>query len=199
MNDKRLIFLLLLSIFFTGSLLVYVLDTIGVVQATDYFTFLQPSNPEKLDDADYPGEVQKVAFQKMQEKLLEKEEELTKKEMALQSKMEEIQLMEQEIGSMRKSIEEEAKSLEMITKDWNDREKKITDLAQKVLSMPPESAVAMMKSWPDFDIIDVFRKLDAISAAEGSMQITPYLLTLFTPERSAEITRKMLLPPIEQD
>ena len=64
--------------------------------------------------------------------------------------------------------------------------------------MPPEKAVEMMVNWRDFDIIDVLRQMDRNAAATGTPSITPFLLTLFTPERRAEIARKMLLPKLEQ-
>jgi flagellar protein FlbB len=199
MNDRRLVLLLLLSILFAGALLLFVLDRIGIFQAAQYFTFLQPDNPEKIEDMEYPSEVEKITLQKLAEKLAEKEEQLTQKELKLQEMVDNIQNQESEIEAIKKNIDVERSSIKLLVQDLNNRDKKVRDLAGKVLNMPPEKAVEMMVNWRDFDIIDVFRKMDVIAEEEGQPQITPYLLTLFSPERRAEISRKMLLPPVEQE
>ena len=73
---------------------------------------------------------------------------------------------------------------------------KMKDLAEKVRNMPPVKAQEMMQSWRDFDIIDVMRQMDKDAEVEGTSSIVPYLLTLFQPDRRAEITRKMMLPAL---
>lgn len=197
MSDKKLAFLLLVSIFFTTGLLLFVLNTIGVVRLGDYFTFMIDDNPVLTEDLDYPTEVEKLEMKKREEKLIEKEEELSLREAQLEEVQGEIGTREKEIEELKKNILEERERLKLMTSDWMDRKKKIEDLASKVTSMPPEKAQEMMERWRDFDIIDVMRQIDKAAEQEGVPSITPYLLTLFTPERRAEITRKMLLPPLE--
>ncbi|MDH4199353.1 MAG: hypothetical protein OEV66_03145 [Spirochaetia bacterium] len=199
MNERRLVILLLISILFAGSLLLFVLDKVGVVQASHYLKFLQPKNPDKLEDTEYPAEVDKVAYQKMADKLQEKEEKIAQKEAKMQEMMDNLKNQQTEINTVKKNIDEERASLKLLAQDLTNRDKKVRDIAAKVMNMPPDKAVEMMTNWRDFDIIDVFRKMDILSEEEGVPQITPYMLTLFTPERRAEISRKMLLPPVEQE
>lgn len=199
MNDKRLALLLFISILFAGVFLIFVLDRVGVIHISHYVKYLQPRNPEKLEDLEYPGEVDKVAYQKMAEKLQEKEELMAQKEEKLKEMLENINNQQTEINAVKKNIEVERDSIKLLAQDLSNRDKKVRDIASKVMNMPPEKAVEMMTNWRDFDIIDVLHKMDKLSEEEGIPQITPYMLTLFTPERRAEISRKMLLPPVEQE
>ncbi|MBL8034197.1 MAG: hypothetical protein JNJ69_10880 [Leptospiraceae bacterium] len=90
----------------------------------------------------------------------------------------------------------EKEKFSVAQKEWEDRQKKVKDLAEKVRNMPPQKAQEMMQSWRDFDIIDVMRQMDKDAETEGTASIVPYLLTLFQPDRRAEITRKMMLPAL---
>lgn len=199
MNEKRLAVLLLISIFFAAALLVFVLDRTGALNLSRYLTFLEPKNPELLEDIEYPSEVDKLAYQKMAERLQEKEEALVQKEEKLKEMTDNINNQQSEINAIKKNIEVERDSIKLLAQDLSNRDKKVRDIAQKVMNMPPDKAVEMMVNWRDFDIIDVLHKMDKLSEEEGVPQITPYILTLFTPERRAEISRKMLLPPVEQE
>jgi len=199
MNDRRLALLLLISILFASALLVFVLDRVGVINVSHYSNFFQPKNPDKLDDKEYPGEVDKVAYRKVAEELQEREEKLSQKEEKLKEMTDNLSNQQAEIDAVKKNIEVERESIKLLAQDLSNRDKKVRDIAQKVMNMPPEKAVEMMTNWRDFDIIDVLHKMDKLSEEEGTPQITPYILTLFTPERRAEISRKMLLPPVEQE
>jgi len=199
MTDRKLVVLLVVSIILFSGLLIYVLDSVGVMQAEKYLPFLKQKQQRKLVDIDHPNEVDKMTFRKIKEMLLEKEEEMVKKEVELQALEDELNVKQKGIDDLHKNIEEEKTKLKMMTKDLGDRQTKVADLASKVTNMDPIKAREMMESWRDFDIIDVMRQIDKSAEAEGVPSITPYLLTLFTPERRAEITRKMLLPPVEQE
>lgn len=86
MNQKRFIlFLLLLIVVFSGGIF-YALDATGVIRASDILPFLAPKNPLRIEDKDYPTEVEKVEFQKWEQKLIEREEALARREADLKSK-----------------------------------------------------------------------------------------------------------------
>ena len=86
MNQKRFIlFLLLLVIIFSGGIF-YALDATGIVRASDILPFLAPKNPLRVEDKDYPTEVEKVEFQKWEQKLIEREEALAKREGEIKNK-----------------------------------------------------------------------------------------------------------------
>jgi len=199
MKDKKIVLLLLMSIAAFLVLLIAVLGIIGVLDVKNYFAFLEPENPVKLVDIDYPTQVDKISLQKREEKLMEKEEDLAKKENDLNELASLLETKESQIEELKKNIQEERERLNMVTKDWDDRKKKINDIARKVTSMPPAKAIEMMENWRDLDIIDVLRQIDKNALDDGLQSLTPYLLTLFNAERRAEITRKMLLPPVEQN
>ncbi|MDH5718294.1 MAG: hypothetical protein OEZ22_11760 [Spirochaetia bacterium] len=199
MSDRKIAILLMLTILFFSGVFVFVLDMMGIIQAADYLTFLRPKNPPVSSDMELPSEVEKVSFQKWEEKLIEKEEKLVSMEEKIKEKTDSLDQKEKEIKEFMNSMQKEKEKLYMITKDWEDRKKKIEDMAGKVTSMPPEKAREMMENWRDFDIIEVLRQIDRTAEEEGMASISPYLLTLFNPKRRAEITRKMLLPPLEQE
>lgn len=196
MNQKRFIlFLLLLIVVFSGGIF-YALDSTGVVRASDILPFLAPKNPLRIEDKDYPTEVEKVEFQKWEQKLIEREEALARRETEIKSKETGSEDQKREIEETRRALKAEKEKFITAQKEWEDRQKKVKDLAEKVRNMPPQKAQEMMLNWRDFDIIDVMRQMDKDAELEGNPSIVPYLLTLFQPDRRAEITRKMMLPAL---
>ncbi len=196
MNQRRFVlFLLLLIVVFSGGIF-YALDATGIVRASDILPFLAPKNPLRIEDKDYPTEVEKVEFQKWEQRLIEREELLARREAELKSKESGSEETKRELEEMRKALRAEKEKFAVAQKEWEDRQKKVKDLAEKVRNMPPQKAQEMMQSWRDFDIIDVMRQMDKDAETEGTASIVPYLLTLFQPERRAEITRKMMLPAL---
>ena len=197
-NTGRILFLLVM-ILFLSLILTYFLNLVGIINIQKDIPFLGYENPEIIDDLEYPTEVDKLKIEKEREKLIEQEEKLAIREIELKEKEEDMERKMMEIKEIRKGIQEERKRLMLLANDIKDRKKNIRDIANKVRNMPPERAVEMMRNWQHFDIIEVIRQIDADSEREGLPTITPYLLTLFEPEERAEITRKMLLQPIEVD
>ncbi|GAB4424965.1 MAG: flagellar protein FlbB [Turneriella sp.] len=196
MNQRRFVlFLLLLIVVFSGGIF-YALDATGIVRAADIFPFLAPKNPLRIEDKDYPTEVEKVEFQKWEQKLVEREELLARREAEIKSKESGSEEAKRELEEMRRALRAEKEKFAVAQKEWEDRQKKVKDLAEKVRNMPPQKAQEMMQSWRDFDIIDVMRQMDKDAETEGTASIVPYLLTLFQPDRRAEITRKMMLPAL---
>ncbi len=196
MNQKRFVlFLLLLIVVFSGGIF-YALDSTGVVRASDILPFLAPKNPLRIEDKDYPTEVEKVEFQKWEQKLIEREEALARREADLKTKESGGEDQKREIEETRRALKAEKEKFITAQKEWEDRQKKVKDLAEKVRNMPPQKAQEMMQNWRDFDIIDVMRQMDKDAELEGNPSIVPYLLTLFLPDRRAEITRKMMLPAL---
>jgi len=196
MNQKRFVlFLLLLILVFTGGIF-YALDATGIVRAADILPFLAPKNPLRIEDKDFPTEVEKVEFQKWEQRLIEREELLAKREGEIKGRETGSEDQKRELDEMRKALKAEKEKFVTAQKEWEDRQKKVKDLAEKVRNMPPVKAQEMMQSWRDFDVIDVMRQMDKDAELEGNPSIVPYLLTLFQPDRRAEITRKMMLPAL---
>ena len=182
-----------------SSALVYFLNLAGIIDIRRNIPFWVDNNPKVIDDLEYPTEVEKLKIEKERERLIEQEERLVAREIEIKEKEADLKRNMQEIKEIRKGIQEEKKRLTLWANDLKDRKQKIQDIANKVRNMPPQSAVEMMRNWKHFDVIEVIRQIDTDSEQEGLPSITPYLLTLFSPEERAEITRKMLLQPIESD
>jgi flagellar protein FlbB len=196
MNQKRfVIFLLLLVLIFSGGIF-YALDATGIIRSADIFPFMAPKNPIRIEDKDYPTEVEKVEFQKWEQKLIEREEALSRREAEIKNRESGSDDQKRELEEARRAIKAEKEKFALAQKEWEDRGKKVKDLAEKVRNMPPAKAQEMMQNWRDFDVIDVMRQMDKDAELEGNPSIVPYLLTLFQPDRRAEITRKMMLPAL---
>lgn len=189
--------LLVLTIVFGLTMLGYVLNFVGLVNASEILPFLQAKNPPLVRDSEFPTEMEKQRFQNWEERLAQQEESMNEKQEQMEAQLKEIEQQMSEIERTKEGLLLEKNRLEMLISDKTERNQKIADMANKVTNMPPEKAVEMMNNWVDFDIIDVLRQIDKKSEEDGSFSLTPYLLTLFAPERRAEITRKMLLPPVE--
>ncbi|HRP69151.1 MAG TPA: flagellar protein FlbB, partial [Turneriella sp.] len=186
MNQKRfVIFLLLLIVVFSGGIF-YALNSMGIIRAADIFPFLASRNPVRVEDKEYPTEVEKVEFQKWEQKLIEREEALARREAELKEKQSGSDDTKRELEETRIALKAEKEKFILMQKEWEDRQKKVKDLAEKVRNMPPIKAQEMMQNWRDFDIIDVMRQMDKDAETEGTASIVPYLLTLFQPDRRAE-------------
>ena len=197
MKEIRIVLFGIIVIFMLLLLLLYILDYTEILEFKSWWPVSKDeSSYLVVQDDDYPTEIEKLGFAKEKEKLLEYKETLSKRENVLKKRELQVERREQKISEIKRGIQAERKRIAVLTKDWHDRKKKINDLATKVISMPPEKAVEMMRYWKHFDIIDVIRAIDQISLEEGRPSITPYLLTLFTVEERSSITRKMMLPPL---
>ena len=195
-NRKRAVYLVFVIAVLIG-ILSYVLDRVGIIKVGDYIPQLAGENKPIENDQAYPTEVDKLDNLKLEQKLLEEEEKLAQKEQTLTEAEAKLKQGEQNLEEQKKSLLAEKEKLHRKITEWNDRKKNVKDLANKVENMQPEKAKEMMDGWNDFDIIDVLRQIDANALEEGKVSISSYLLTLFDKKRRSELTRKMLLPPLE--
>lgn len=197
MRKRYVIILLILTILLGLLMLAYVLNYVGLVNFSEVLPFLQAKNPVVVEDSAFPTEMEKQRFQKWEERLSQQEENINARQGEIDAQLKDIEQQLSEIERTKEGLLLEKKRLAMLSADKTNRSEKISDMAVKVTNMPPDKAVEMMKNWPDFDIIDVLREIDTQANREGTQSLSPYLLTLFVPERRAEITRKMLLPPLD--
>ena len=196
MNSKHRVIFLLISILFLVFILLYFLNLLGIIDISQNIPSIRSQNPLVVEDLEFPTEVDKLEIEKEKEKLIDLQEKLAEKEIELGKKATDLEQREREIEEVIKGIKEEKKRLALLESDIQDRQKNVQDLATKVRNMPPRKAVEMMENWKHFDIIEVIRRIDSDSEREGVASISPYLLTLFTPQERAEITRKMLLQTV---
>lgn len=143
-------------------------------------------------DKESPTEMEKIEFQKKEEKLKEEREELELIRKELDQEKGKLKAQREELEQLKNNIRVKEKRLKEQEKESETREEQIRIIAQKVSSMPPAKAVEMLVNWPDTDIIEVFKQMDKNAEEEGRQTITTYLLTLFEPARRSVLANKWL-------
>lgn len=192
LTDKTRAFYLILLILFLLVIGFFVFDYFRIIDAEDFFPFLQKKPDYVEQDRESPTELEKMELAKAQEKLIEDREELEKKIKDLEQSKEDVTMERERLEELKKGLLKKEEELEEKKRQELLRSEKIKVMADKVANMPPESARDMLVNWPDYDIIAVFEQMDKDAEEEGRQTITTYLLTLFPAERRAVITNKWL-------
>jgi flagellar protein FlbB len=123
------------------------------------------------------------------------EQELEKQEQDIVVQRGELEQMAQELEERQKAIEEREISFNALAKEFENKDKNVTQNARYLTGMPPQNAVEILGRMDDQDAIDVLRKTEEIANAEGSASIVSYWISLLPPERAAELQRKMANRP----
>jgi flagellar protein FlbB len=121
--------------------------------------------------------------------------ELEKQEQDMQSRRGEIEQMAQELEERQKALDERENSFNAVIQEAETKDRNVEQNARYLNGMPPERAVGIIAAMGDQDVIDVFRKTEALAQAEGTASIVSYWLSLMPPERAAELQRKMAIRP----
>ena len=121
--------------------------------------------------------------------------ELDRRDQDLANRWGQMEQMIQELDEQRRALEEQINSFNVILSDAEIRDRTVERNAINLINMPPERAVGILAAMDDQDIIDVFRKTDELSEADGRTSIVPYWMSLMDPVRAAEISRKMVARP----
>jgi flagellar protein FlbB len=121
--------------------------------------------------------------------------ELEKQEQDMQSRRGEIEQMAQELEERQKALDERENSFNAVIQEAETKDRNVEQNARYLNGMPPERAVGIIAAMGDQDVIDVFRKTEALAQAEGTASIVSYWLSLMPPERAAELQRKMATRP----
>ncbi|NUM42316.1 MAG: flagellar protein FlbB [Leptospiraceae bacterium] len=191
-TEKARAFYLIVLILFLISIGFFVFDYFQVINADEIFPFLSKKPAIVNQDEESPTEIEKIEIRKSKERLSEEIEEVENIRKSLAMEKEKLEAESEKLEQMKLGIRQKEKEVKEKEEAENSRKNKIKVLANKVANMPPDSAVGMLKNWPDSDIIDVFKQMDKDAEEEGKQTITTYLLTLFTPERRSVITNKWL-------
>lgn len=121
--------------------------------------------------------------------------DLEKEKLALQTQRNENDQIAAELEERQKALDEQEQSYNALVQESETRDRNIEQNARYLNGMPPAQAVAIIINMEDQDIIEVFRKLEEIAAAEGTTSIVSYWMSLMPPERAAELQRKMARQP----
>jgi len=176
-------------------ILLFVLNHYNIIS----FSKLMPSKQKTEDVIEDPFLLEKEMLKKQWEVLsakeqayIEKMEELKKKEELLTEKLKEAEKEIEIAKSMQKKQEE-------IKKSYEDRQKNVRDLAQKIGNMPPKDGVALLEKIDPVLAVDVIKEMDNIARERGKKSITDYLLSIMDKEKAATIIRLISRYPTEPE
>ena len=121
--------------------------------------------------------------------------ELEQREQDIQNRRGQIEQMAQELEERQKAQDERENSFNALLSDAEIKDRTVERNAINLTNMPPQRAVGILAAMDDQDVIDVFRKTDALAEASGNASIVPYWLSLMESQRAAELSRKMVSRP----
>ncbi|MFN3603215.1 MAG: periplasmic-type flagellar collar protein FlbB [Leptonema sp. (in: bacteria)] len=199
LSPKVKIFYLILLIFFSIGIYLYLLEEWGIIQLKDYIPFLE-KEPPKIDTT--KGNELLIAKDKLEkEKELLEEEKIKINELKaeLDKKKQELESKEKEIIEQQTNIEEQKKSLQEKENARKEKNKMIEDMARRLNAMPPQNVIEIIQGWKNIDIVDVFLKMEQLAEEEGTPSIVPFLLSQLPAERASIITSLMLDEGIRED
>ena len=130
------------------------------------------------------------------------DDRLAKRLEALEIRQQELDKRETDIlktenanEAIAKELEEREKTFNNEVKKYDDRNSNIEQISTYLTSMPPKTAVEQLMGMDDQDVIDIFRKTDALAVAAKTTSMTSVWLMYMPAERAAVIQRKMANKP----
>ncbi|HQA53111.1 MAG TPA: hypothetical protein PK419_09670 [Spirochaetota bacterium] len=186
-EKSKIIFLFLIIVFLLGVGVLW-LDYMGLINLTKTASMFNKDEASVLyADDDEPSLMKLEELEKNKEQLKERTEDLDRREALLLEQEKSSNADKEKIQEMRAGIELERKKLENEKNKYSGYKKNIGDLAQKIESMPPKEAVAIMINWDDPLIIDVLRQIDQNALDAGAMSVTSYLISLMPKEKASRV------------
>ncbi|HPJ16308.1 MAG TPA: hypothetical protein PLE16_03585 [Spirochaetota bacterium] len=186
-EKSKIIFLFLIIVFLLGVGVLW-LDYMGLINLTKTASMFSKDEASVLyADDDEPSLMKLEELEKNKEQLKERTEDLDRREALLLEQEKSSNTDKEKIQEMRAGIELERKKLENEKNKYSGYKKNIVDLAQKIESMPPKEAVAIMINWDDPLIIDVLRQIDQNALDAGAMSVTSYLISLMPKDKASRV------------
>ncbi len=196
---KSILLLILIVILVLFGLLWF--DYLGIIQAKKTFapvykllrlqtqTNVAPSSPSDLAEVDKDND----RFAKRIESLDEQAEELNKREADIENAENNNAQVAQELEDQKKALEEREKTFNNELKKYDDRKVNIDQIVSNLEGMQPANAVKILEAEKDDQlVIDILRR-EKEKGGEKSM--AAYWQSLMSPERAAQINRKMASKP----
>ncbi|HAC31527.1 MAG: flagellar protein FlbB [Treponema sp.] len=201
---KSIVLLLLIAIIILGGLLWF--DYLGIIQAKSVFapvykllgkqtqTSVTATSTKPLE-----ADLDSDRLAKRLEALEIRKQELDKREQDISRTESANEAVAKELEDRQKSQEEREKTFNNEVKKYDDRNVNIEQISTYLTSMPPKTAVEQLMGMDDQDVIDIFRKTDALAAAARTASMTSVWLMNMPAERAAVIQRKMASKPESLD
>jgi flagellar protein FlbB len=193
------IFLLLLLIAIVAAFGLVWFDYLGVI---DIKTTLAPvyrllgldarSSPAPLntEDAIISLDAERLAVRL--EALSLQADELARQQADVERSREELEQISAENETRQKALDDRERTMNSLLSESEIKDRNVDQNARYLNGMPPADAVAIIAEMDDQDAIDVFRKLEEISAASGTASTVSYWLSLLPDrQRAAALFRKM--------
>ncbi len=192
-NRAKVLYLLILIVFISGAGLFW-MDHIGLIDISSYLQKFK-GEPELVTEAkdDEPSLMEREEFEKEKQKLNERVEELDKREALIAEKEKEQESQKEKMEEVRKGLDLEKKKFAQEKNTYTGYKKNVKVLANKIVSMPPDSSVSIMLNWEDPLIIDVLRQIDADALEAGRQSVTSYLMKIMSDKRADRASRIMYL------
>jgi len=146
-----------------------------------------PSNNPFLLDA--------ARFQKQQEALGLQEQALQKQEQAITDKTAKLDQQAAALQEREAKLADQEKSFNEKVKQYDNRRANLIQNSKYLTSMAPAQAVAILVKYDDQLLIDTLRVTEQLAQQSGQTSLVPYWLSLFPPDRAAEIQTKMAMKP----
>ena len=181
--------------------LLYMFDIFGVV---NYYTLMRnkiaPNVPGFLTRFTQKPRVEDMTLlaredlNKMRESFNLREKDLQAQESLIASRAIELNTQSELIEQDRQNLLNAWSNYQATMDESSQYQLVLTDLANKINSMPPQNSVALLNqlaaNGSDDLIIDVLLEMDSIAAAEGRNSTTSYLLSLMDANVAARILEK---------
>jgi Skp family chaperone for outer membrane proteins len=178
--------------------LLYMLEFAGVI---NYYSNIKENFTEmvykdievKKDD---PNLIEKEEYQKLLTSINMREADLKKYEQELENLKIKLETDTKQLTEERIQLQNQREKLAQMEKEKKDYQKKVRELANSFMNMPPESSVDIIVGLDDdLLILDVLDSIDSISVEQGQASIRPFLMSLMPTNISARLARKSTITP----
>ncbi|MFP4179771.1 MAG: periplasmic-type flagellar collar protein FlbB [Spirochaetaceae bacterium] len=198
---KILLLLLLIILLAAGGLLWF--DYLGLINARERFSpvlsIVGLGGPEEIEDTGEPLMLEQERLDKQREALSIQTEELQEREESLEEREREIDQIVESLEEKEKALEEREKSFNEKLEQYDNKRANLRQSAKYYTGMPPENAVERLLEMDDQDVIDILRTVERLAEEEGEDSVVSFWLSLMPSDRAAELSRKMLKKPADQE
>lgn len=195
---RIILLLVMIAVLIVGGIVWF--DYIGLIDAKSTLAPMYKMLGVKTRTAqpirsDSPALLEEERYAKRLESVSSRQEELDQRSSDLDKRESEIGQKSQELDDRSKAIDDQEKSFNDKVKQYDNRKANIDQNAQYLTSMPPSSAVEILKAMDDQSVIDVFRSVEEKAKAAGTASLVSVWLAGMPADRSATLQRKMAEKP----
>ena len=193
------IFLLLLAIVGLVAVGLLWFDVLGLVDVRGTFAPLLNAvgieGRGEIENTDDIMLIDRMRLQALQEATELRAIELDSAVLVIDQQQAELEQRELELRQAEEELAEREESLNSRLKAFENRRAVLVQNSRDLTSMRPEDAVAILEGYDDQLLIDTLRVTEALAEEAGELSFVPLWLSQLSPERAAQIQRKMTLRP----